>query len=123
MAVLSFLALTIPFIPLLPTLIIPVLAYFLTPISLTGAWAAWALGMVGSTFLPAAREGLQRLDQYLIRKKNGDPVPVAEQPSSPDQTLAEEEEHLSPDLPKEETVPEQDAVSDEPSDDTTAEQT
>lgn len=73
-AFLSFIALAIPFIGMQPTLLIPLLAFGLGPISLTGAWAAWAMGLVANTYLPLMMAGIQRLDRYLIRKKDGEPV-------------------------------------------------
>ncbi len=78
MAVLSFIALINPFISLAPTLAIPLAAYVLTPMSFTAAWAAWAVGYVGTVFMPLVQSGFKRLDTYIVRKKNGEPVSPTE---------------------------------------------
>lgn len=60
-------------IPLPPTLLIPLAAYWLTPLSVTAAWAAWAIGVIGSVFLPAAQSALEETGRYILHKKEGEP--------------------------------------------------
>lgn len=71
MAVTSFLALIIPPIPLLATLIVPALGFLFTPMSLIGAWAAWSIGMILSAFFPMFQSQLKSLGEHILAKKNG----------------------------------------------------
>ncbi len=77
-AALSFIALAVPGISLQASVLIPLVAFGVTPLSFTAAWAAWAIGAVTNTYMPLIMAGFKRIDQYLIRRKDGDPVsPVA----------------------------------------------
>lgn len=78
-ALLSFAALVIPFISLPASLLIPIGAFLVSPLSAMAAWAAWALGAVGFVYMPAVQAALKRIDTYLIRRKEGQPMSLMPQ--------------------------------------------
>ncbi len=72
-AILSFIALAAPFIPLAATLLIPLIGFMATSLPLTGAWAAWAVSMITFAFHPAFIAHMKRLDTHLLQKRGHTP--------------------------------------------------
>lgn len=75
--VLSFAALIAPPIPLVITLLIPLVGFLLTPLSPVAAWAAWSIGMIGSVFFPLIQSYVKKLGDYIYQRKH-DETPDAE---------------------------------------------
>lgn len=76
-AVISFIALLNPFTSIVPTLLVPLAAFLLTPLSPIAAWSAWALAAIVFTFLPAITPQLKRVSVYTLnRTPQHKPAPV-----------------------------------------------
>lgn len=44
--------------------------------SLTAAWAAWAVALIAAAYLPAAQFALNKASTYILHQKHGTPQPV-----------------------------------------------
>lgn len=67
--VVAFALFAIPGFPLPPTLLVPVAAAGITPLPLENAWAAWAIALLASAFLPMVRSGFRRITTYLLERQ------------------------------------------------------